>query len=290
ALAVLASFTAPLSWFILGKGHSFDHLPYDLIMWYVPTIPLGFAMLAVGIVSFAQHLSLRRGDALQSLLVASIPVLVVGAAVAIRLVDKRIETAGTWVITEHANALPVYENAAAGIEFRMSNQWFTLQYRCPTASMDRNFQVDAEQNGKPVNYDFEIYRRQVFSKGGTCIAAQAKSDGSITRLQLGEFSSKGAIWKRDVTITLPDTFKPASHSDGDWDRGVSRGASPELLLDNDYFGRLLIKVGDQVQISPTDRRTIKSIGSAGNSKVLTLDGGPIRLAGAEGPVFGIVRK
>src|SRR6185437_8635820 len=29
AIAVIASFTAPLSWFILGKGHSFDHLPYD---------------------------------------------------------------------------------------------------------------------------------------------------------------------------------------------------------------------------------------------------------------------
>ena len=79
-LAVLASFTAPLSWFMLGKAHSFDHLPFDLIMWYVPTIPLGFAMLAVGSLSLVQYLELKRGDALLSLLIGSIPLVIVAAA------------------------------------------------------------------------------------------------------------------------------------------------------------------------------------------------------------------
>jgi hypothetical protein len=290
ALAVLASFAAPLSWFVLGKGHSFDHLPFDLIMWYVPTIPLGFAMLGVSIVDFVGYQKLKRGDALQSWFVVSIPVLLVGAAVAIRVIDKKIETAGTWVIAEHANAAPIFENPSLGIEFRMSNQWFTVLYRCSARPPNRLVQIYAEQDGKSVDYSFELDRNQVLASKGTCIAAQAKSDRPVTQIHFGETASGNGVWRRDATITLPDTFKPELFSNADWDRGVKRGSSPELLVNNIDFGRLLIKKGDQVLISPTDRRTITSIVSAGNSEVLTLDGAPIQLAEGVDPVFGIVRK
>jgi hypothetical protein len=290
ALAVLASFAAPLSWFILGKGHSFDHLPYDLAMWYVPTIPLGFAMLAVAAVSFKDYLALRKGYALRSLLIASIPALIVGFAIAIRAVDKRIETAGTWVITEHANAAPIFESSSLGLEFRMSNDWFTIEYTCSSRKPDRIFQIDAEQDGKTVDYDFEIGRNQVLASGGKCIDARAKANNPINRLQIGETGPQGPIWKRAVTISLPDTFRPEPLSDTIWDRGTHRESGLKILLTEGEFGRLLIKKGDQVQLSPTDRRTITAIEPAGFSKVLTLAGAPIRLADGVQPVFGIVRK
>ena len=290
ALAVLASFTAPLSWFVLGKGHSFDHLPFDMIMWYVPTIPLGFAMCAVAIVSFVEYLKLKRGDALRSLLVIAIPVLLVGAAIAIRIVDKRIETAGTWVITEHANAAPIFESPSLDIEFRMSNEWFTLRYRCSARPPFRIFQIGAEQDGKTVDYGFEVSKNQVLSSGGTCIAAQAKSDRPITKIHFGELSNVGQVWQRDATISLPDRFKPEAVSNEDWDRGVKRNSAPQLLLGNNNFGQLLIKRDDQVLLSSTDRRTITSISSAGGLTILTLDGAPIHLAEADDPVFGIIRK
>lgn len=290
ALATLASFAAPLAWFILGKAHSWDHLLYDLAMWYVPTIPFGFAMLGVGSVSAVQYLKLRRGDALQSLMIASIPFVIVATAGAIRLIDKRIETAGTWVISEHANAFPVFENPSLGIEFRMSNQWFTLLYPCSARPPDRTFQIRAEQNGKTVAYDFEESKKLVLSSSGKCVAAQAKSDAPIARMHIGETSNAGPIWNRDVTIALPDTFSPASFSNAEWDRGVSRGASAELILDSDKFGRLLIKPGDQILISSADRRTIVSTAPFGNSMVVKLDGAPIRLPEGQAPAFGIDRK
>ncbi len=291
ALATLASFAAPLSWFILGKAHSYDHLPYDLAMWYVPTIPFGFAMLGAGSVSLVQYLRLRHGDALLSVLIGSIPLVIVGAAGAIRLIDKKIETAGTWVITEHANAFPVFENPSLGIEFRMSNQWFTLLYPCSARPPDRTFEIKAEQqDGKTVAYDFDETKKLVLSSGGRCIAAQAKSGAPIARMHIGESSAVGRSWNRDVSVALPDTLSPAAFSNAEWDRGISRGASPDLMLDADYFGRLLIKAGDEILISPTDRRTITSIPSFGNSKVLKLDGAPIRVPPAQSRVFGIVRK
>jgi hypothetical protein len=290
ALGVLASFAAPLSWFVLGKGHSFDHLPFDLIMWYVPTIPLGGAMLAVSAVSFSEYLALKRGDRLRSLLVASIPVLIVGAAVAIRVVDKKIETTGTWVIKEHANAVPIFESASLGIEFRMSSQWFTVQYPCSARPLNRTFQISAKQDGQDVDYGFEVDRNLVFSSRGKCIAAQAKTVRPVTQIHFSEGSREGLNWQREATISLPETFKPQSVSNERWDRGVSRTSDPELLLEDGNFSRLLINKGDQVVISPTDLRTVISISSADGSEVLKLDGAPIRLAEGVDPVFGIVRK
>jgi hypothetical protein len=45
-----------------------------------------------------------------------------------------------------------------------------------------------------------------------------------------------------------------------------------------------------VLISSTDKRTITSITSSGNAKVLTLDGAPLQLAREGTPEFGIIRK
>jgi len=112
----------------------------------------------------------------------------------------------------------------------------------------------------------------------------------VTQIHFGETASGAQVWQRDATIALPDTFKPEPLSNADWDRGVNRGSGTELLVNNSDFGLLLIKKGDQVLIAPTDRRTITSIISAGNSKVLGLDGERIRLAEGVDPVFGIIRK
>jgi hypothetical protein len=290
ALAVLASFAAPLSWFILGKGHSFDHMPYDMAMWYVPTVPLGFAMLAVAAVSFKDYVAQERGDALQSFMIASIPVVIVGTGIAIRVVDKNIETAGTWAITEHANAFPIFESSALGIDFRMSNDWFTLQYPCSGRPPQRIFVIKAMQDGKLVNYDIDVVRDQVFSEKGKCIAALAKSDRLVTEIYFGEGSKEGVSFHRSATISAPDTLMPEAVSNADWDRGINRESGTEILLAGSDFDRLMIKKGDGVQISPTDRRIIVSIEAVGPSRMLTLDGSPIHLADGVTPVFGIVRK
>jgi hypothetical protein len=172
----------------------------------------------------------------------------------------------------------------------MSNDWFTVLYRCSDASQDRRFEIEAEQDGKAVNYSFEVYRNQVLASRNQCIGAQAKSDRPVSRIRFGESGNKGAIWQRDAAISLPETFTPDPLTNDDWDRGVSRNAPPRLLLADSNFVRLLIKKGDQVQISPTDRRTITSISSDGGITVLKLDGAPIHLADGATAAFGITRK
>jgi hypothetical protein len=98
------------------------------------------------------------------------------------------------------------------------------------------------------------------------------------------------IFQRSGTISLPDKLKPEPISNADWDRGIHRKSGNEVLLADGDFGRLLIKKGDEVQISRTDRRIIASIQPADASHVLELDGGPIQLADGAPPQFGIIRK
>jgi hypothetical protein len=289
ALAVLASFAAPLSWLVLAKGHSFDHLPIDLIIWYVPTIPLGFAMLATAGSDFTDYQRLKRGDAALSWLVACIPLLFVGALIALQQIDRRIEATGTWVITEHASGSPVFESDSLGIELRMTNQWFTISYPCLENPQDTMFVIGADQDGATVDYSFRVNANQVFARKGKCLAARGKSDRPVSRVHFGEVSRQSMVWQRDATISLPDTLKPVHFTDADWDRGVNRKA-PELLMSGEDFGRLLIKTGDEILVSPDDRRSIVSITPVSLSRVIKLDGAPIGLAEGATPVFRIARK
>ena len=59
-----------------GQGPQLRSPPIDLIMWYVPTIPLGFAMFATAVARFREYLGLKQGDALRSSLAASMPMII----------------------------------------------------------------------------------------------------------------------------------------------------------------------------------------------------------------------
>jgi len=290
ALAFLASIAAPLSWFVLGKGHSFDHLPIDMILWYVPTIPLGVAMIGVAFGQFLDHLSLWKADAARSWITVAIPVVVIGLIVGIKLADRRITTQGTWAITAHANGLPIFESEDLGLQFRMTDQWFTVQYRCGAVSDDTQFFIQAYEDSTPLDYGFRLIDKQIISAKTGCLSVQAKSDRPISRMHFGEISRQGMILERGTPISLPAAFTPERFSDANWDRGISRASGTELLVPAEIFGHLFIGKGDHIELSSSDRRTITGVGSAGNSKVISVDGPPIRVGEGGLPPVRIIRK
>jgi hypothetical protein len=46
-VAIAFALAAPLSWFVLAKGHSYIHMLMNYVLWYVPFVPLAVAVLAV---------------------------------------------------------------------------------------------------------------------------------------------------------------------------------------------------------------------------------------------------
>lgn len=45
SVALLLSIMAPLSWFFLAKGHSYDHYHLNYVLWYLPYVPFGMLLL-----------------------------------------------------------------------------------------------------------------------------------------------------------------------------------------------------------------------------------------------------
>jgi hypothetical protein len=290
AVAFLASFAAPLSWMVLGKAHASAHPMIDMILWYVPTIPLGCAMIGLALGQFVEHRALWKADAARSWITVAIPVVIIGVIAGIHFADRRIKTQGTWAITAHANGLPIFESEELGLQFRMTDQWFTVQYRCGAVSDSVRFLIQAYEAGTPVDYGFRLIEKQIISNKDRCISVQAKSDRPISRMHFGEISRQGMIWERDTPISLPAAFTPEQFSDANWDRGISRASGTELLVPADEFGRLFIGKGDHIEFSSSDRRTITDIAAAGNSKVISVDGAPIRVGEGGLAPIRIIRK
>jgi hypothetical protein len=170
---------------LLGKAHTFVHPHIDLILWYVPTIPLGFAMVAVASAQAAEHRALWRGDAARSFVTALVPPVILGAAVAIYFADRTIETQGTWAISSYADATPIFKSTELGADFRMNDQWFIIQYESPIVRSGETFFIRADQGNAEVSYDFALRQRQVFARKGKCISAQAKTDRRFSKIRYG---------------------------------------------------------------------------------------------------------
>jgi hypothetical protein len=290
ALGFLASIAAPLSWFVLGKAHSFAHLHIDLVMWYLPTVPLGCAMAALALSQTIEHRALWRIDAARSLVAAAIPVLVLGAVLTVYFVDRGIQTRGTWVISAHADASPLFSDSDLGVDFRMNDQWFLVQYDCRRADAGETFLVRAMEGDATANYDFRLADRQVFARKGICLAAQAKADRRFKTIRFGQMSGRQTIWEREQKIAFPDRFTPQPLTDQDWDRGFSRAPGAALLVSDRDFVGLFIRPGDLLRFSPSEQCRITGISRAGRSRVIAFDGSPVRLPDSGTPVIGIIRE
>jgi hypothetical protein len=290
ALGFLASIAAPLSWFVLGKAHSFVHPPIDLILWYLPTIPLGGAMVGVALAQTVEHRALWRADWARSVITALVPALTLSVALFVYFADRTIETQGTWVIRSHADATPIFKSDELGVDFRMNDQWFIIQYRCGIVSSGETFFIRIDQGNAVANYDFRLGDRQVFARKGECFSAEPKTDRRFSKIHYGQMSGQKVVWERATQLSFPDSFTPEQFTNVDWDRGISRPAGTELLVSSENFAGLFIAVGDHLELSPSDRHTVKRISSFGVGTVIFLDGPPIRLAEGIVPRFKIVRQ
>lgn len=294
ALAFLASFPAPLSWFVLAKGHSFVHPPINFILWYVPTIPLGGALVGLAL---SQAIENRwrwsATDVARRAITIGIPTLIVLTVGAIYLADRRIQTEGTWVLSVHSKGIPLFESEDVGIEFRMTDQWFTVQYDCRVAASSEGFFIHAYEGDVLTRYDFKLGDKQIYAKKNKCFYAQAKADRPFSRINFGAMSKRAPLWEHEALVSIPDSFTLEQVTDAEWDHGVNRTTGTEFLLRADSFGRLFLKKGDHIQLSPSDQRAIVGISSDGPQGIyrkLSINGAPVKPADVNIAPIRIVRQ
>jgi hypothetical protein len=290
ALAFLASFPAPLSWFVLAKGHSFVHPPMNFILWYVPTIPLGGALVGLALSQAIENRSLwTTTDVARRAITIAIPTLIVLTGAAIYLADRRIQTEGTWVLSVHSKGIPLFESEDIGIEFRMTDQWFTVQYDCRVAASSEGFFIHAYEGDALTKYDFKLGDKQIYAKKNRCFYAQAKADRPFSRIEFGAMSKRALLWQHEARFSIPDSFTLDQVTDAEWDHGINRTTGTEFRLRADTFGQLFLRRGDHIQFSSSDQRTVIGISSVGPFKIVSIDA-PVKSADIGNVPIKIIRQ
>jgi hypothetical protein len=290
ALAFLASLTAPLSWFVLAKAHSFVHPPINFILWYVPTIPLGGALLGLSLKQAIENRSAWGVDIARSTITLAIPAAIVLTVAAVYVSDRLLQTEKAWVVAAHAKGIPLFESQDLGVEVRMADQWFTLQYDCGVAASVDGFFVRAYEGDTRTDYIFKLSDRQVYAKSHKCFYAQAKADRPYSRVSFGATSTRNLIWERDALVPIPDALTLEPLTDANWEQGINRSSGTEFLLRTDSFGRLFLKKGDHLQLSSSDQRAVTAILSLGPYTTVSVDGAPVKSADAGIAPIKIIRQ
>jgi hypothetical protein len=291
AFAFIVSFAAPMSWFILAKAHSFAHPPLDFILWYVPTLPVGGAMAAVAL---CQAYAVRKEwstSFARSFLTLAIPLAIVATVVLVLVLDRRIDTRGTWILRAHAHGTPVFADADIGVDMRMTDSWFTVEYLCDRTAPPDVFKLRAINAGKETNYDFRLAEHEVTSIGNwKCYYAQAKGRSPFTRLDIGLESGRRIVWHREINFTVRDEFTMDAFTDVNWDHGLLRSTGKELLLKMQDFLPLALHVGDVLEFAASGPRKVASFDFAIRPYVrVEVEGAPLTAEDTKAPVK-IVRQ
>ena len=201
AFAFLASLAAPLSWFILAKAHAYAHQPLDFILWHVPTVPVGGAMAALAV---SQAFDARKDwsvSSRRSFVTLVIPAIVVLIAAFVAILDWRIEESGTWVAEAHARGTPVLADKDIGVDLRLGDKWFTIEYACDRASPTDVFFIRAANGEADRTYEFHLWERAVSMPGDrNCYYAQLREGGAVARLEFGLRKGNRIVWQREATV------------------------------------------------------------------------------------------
>jgi hypothetical protein len=200
AFAYLVSFAAPLSWFILAKAHSFAHVPIDFILWFVPTLAVAGAMTTVALSQafFARREWLASFE--RSFLTLAIPGAALLTIAFVTIVDSRIEKAGTWVVEAHARGTPVFADKDIGVDLRMSDGWFIVEYACDRVTPDDIFLLRVTGSESEKDYGFRLHDRAVSLPGDrNCYYAQPREGGAVTRLEFGLRRDRRIVWQHEAT-------------------------------------------------------------------------------------------
>jgi hypothetical protein len=290
AFAWLVSLAAPTSWFILAKAHSFAHAPIDFILWYVPTLPVGGAMAGLAFSQAAAALKEWSASFARSFLTLAIPLVIVATVALVFVLDRRIDSKGSWVLQAHAHGTRLFADADISVDLRMTDTWFTVEYACDRTSPSDVFLLRTTTAGAETNYDFRLIERSVTATAnGKCYYAQAKSRSPFTRLEVGFQSGRRIEWHREIGFTVRDAFMVDALADSNWDHGLLRSTGKELLLKIDDFLPLSLHVGDALEFAASGQRKLASVDFSGPYVRLQLEGASLTANDVKG-VVKIVRQ
>ena len=263
------SILAPISWFVMAKGHSYIHTRLNHVLWYVPYLLFVFAYFGF---TLSLSLKLFRGLALFTrTIVLSVPFLIIismflyveiqhhqGKHELIRSA-KSLGAVKSWLSLYYVDNRLLYVSRNCGSD--LVNRFFL--HLVPRAKTDL---PGVRQRHGFSNFDFDWRKRQIayanwFAADDFCVASVSLPPYPLASLRTGQFREEGRLWESYIDLSvhpLGYELQPLAFSDLDWLNGVGT-ADVAVVVGNSFENRQALHVGDSLFFEMSGRRAIERI-------------------------------
>ncbi|MFB5674648.1 hypothetical protein ACE3NQ_26140 [Paenibacillus terreus] len=265
-LSLWFSLLAPLSWFIMAKGHSYIHTHINYFLWQLPFTLVGFALTG-SIISYL------LSDLLQKKRKTKILLLFFGLGIMIIFLVKpligvyRSDLAFNQLIQQSemkVNTLnyKIYVNYSEGKLIYISNK--------KSANLDEKFFLHIypllknkvlDEQRISYGYDNFDFFAADYQKKSPYFSRYSKEKifikelpkYAIQQIDTGEFNESGQLWSRsiiyDISKIRPNYINIANLTDENWKNGVNRTDSNVILIDNNYLNQIYLYYEKKLKIN-----------------------------------------
>jgi len=267
-LVVTTAFSAlaPLSWFVLAKGHSYIHRHMNYVLWHMPFTLIGFVMCGFFVSLMVKRVSEgRTNNWFKKRTMAFIGIFVVAVVLIIVLLQNRNQLNDVTDIINNSEKL--VENEYCDIY--LYNDYSKLTYVCNSNVIaDAKFYLHLyplsgsdvlPSNRKEYGYDnldfmMDEYAVSSRYKGKSVIVRDLPGYG-LNKINTGQFKGEEILWSDSlqlkVTFDNMNSIEISDLTDSNWNKGVLRLDKRVILFDYSIQAEASLQQASGVTIDGT---------------------------------------
>lgn len=264
-VVIIISSLAPLSWYILAKGHSYIHTHMNHILWYSPFLLLVFIFIGLTI----SRLKFSYKQILSILLIIITLYFIYSNNK--RNNDINILNSNTINLVDMESSLNILINVKEQklIYFYKDckNKDISTIFFLHLIPEDINNLPENRKQYRFDNLDFNWNLHSVetpfFGKySNSCLTVRNLPKYKIKTINTGQFNKDGRLWQTSINLT--DKIEPLKEiqsfnlTDKNWQNGISLSKSV-FFIENNFLNRQSLKIGDRLNFDYSGSRTIQSL-------------------------------
>ena len=290
--AMWLSLSAPLSWYILAKGHSYIHVFINQILWYVPFLILAFVFIGYSLFLLASAIHGLSSRRVKYGFYTGL-LLMVGIGTN-HLIFAGVKQKENYIKhTDFVAAGPGVEGIRVGV---YKDTLVFLSPNCNRRFLENRFflhYVPVSVNDLPKarvqykydNADFNWFTQSTLGPSlfgeykDSCLALVKAPKYVLSGLRTGQFTRTGKLWEVGVNFSGYQTktgFSAFNLSDNNWQAGIHRRGAA-FFVESNFDLRQSLRAGNGLVLSGSGVRNIKSVTQAGSYINVFLEGGALDL-------------
>ena len=279
-IVTFISFLAPLSWFVLSKGHSYIHSNINYILLYVPSLLLVFTFISLTIRNLLSLFFLFTKFILNILIsniIKTLSLILVVIVIYFTYSNYK-KNVNLELLNSNIITLDGIDNNMT-IFFNTKEQKIIYFYKdCKNKDVSTGFflhLIPEDTNNLPENrkqYKFDnldfnwnshAIETPFFGEyRNSCLAVRDLPKYKIKTINTGQFNKDGRLWQTSIDLTskiepLKD-IQSFNLTDNNWINGISLSKSG-FFVENNFLNRQSLKIGDIVEFNSSGKRNITNL-------------------------------